>query len=77
MPPGITPVPTAARTVQLPVGEAEDLLAAREFAPGLMEPKIASAAGFTHATGRPALITTIGQMQAALGGEAGTQVVPD
>jgi carbamate kinase len=66
-----------ARIARLTVDEAEDLLAAKEFAPGSMAPKVESAVDFARATGHWAVITTIGQVQAALAGRAGTLVLPD
>jgi carbamate kinase len=46
------------------------------FAPGSMEPKIASAVKFVAATGRPAVITTRGAVDAAMRGTAGTLIRP-
>lgn len=51
-------------------------LARGAFAPGSMGPKVESAVEFVAATGRPAVITTIGQVGAALGGRQGTTIVP-
>jgi carbamate kinase len=56
--------------------EARDRLARGVFARGSMAPKVESAVGFVEATGRPAVITTIGKIHAALAGEAGTTVTP-
>jgi len=39
-----------------------------------MAPKVESAIQFVEATGRPAFITTLGAVAAALGGAAGTSV---
>ena len=69
--------PAEARIAQLTVHEADDLLAAEQFAPGSMAPKVASAVDFARATGQRAVITTIGQVQEALAGRAGTLVLPD
>jgi len=41
---------------------------------GSMAPKVESAIQFVEATGRPAFITTLGAVAAALGGAAGTSV---
>jgi carbamate kinase len=41
-----------------------------------MGPKVESAAAFVEATGRAALITTIGEIERAARGEAGTAVTP-
>jgi carbamate kinase len=51
-------------------------LAAGAFAPGSMGPKVASAAEFVAASGRPAVITTLGQIAAALAGRAGSTITP-
>jgi carbamate kinase len=56
--------------------EARRRLAGGAFAPGSMAPKVESAAAFAEATGRPAVITAIGAVDAALGGRAGTRVTP-
>lgn len=57
------------------VAAARARLAAGVFAPGSMGPKIASAVEFVAASGRPAVITTLGQIAAALEGRAGTTIV--
>lgn len=66
--------PAARRIERLSPPEAKRLLAAGTFAPGSMAPKVASAAAFTAATGRPAAIAAMGQLGAALAGRAGTLV---
>ena len=58
------------------VAEARARLAAGIFAPGSMAPKVQAAVEFAEATGRPAVITTIGSLDAALGGTAGTTIQP-
>ena len=58
------------------VTEARARLAAGVFAPGSMAPKVESAAQFVEATGRSALIATIGSVSAAMGGESGTSIRP-
>ena len=60
----------------LPVAEARALLAAGQFPPGNMGPKIESAIDFVAATGRRVVITDIAHVQRALDGEAGTAIVP-
>jgi len=57
------------------LAEARQRLAAGVFAPGSMAPKVESAADFVAATGRPAVIATIGAIAAALRGAAGTRIV--
>ena len=64
--------PSARRIERLSTKEAEALLAAGEFAPGSMAPKVASAAAFVSATGRRAVIASMGQLREALAGRAGT-----
>lgn len=51
-------------------------LAAGVFAPGSMAPKVESATEFVEATGRPATITTMGAVEAAIRGGAGTTIAP-
>jgi carbamate kinase len=59
------------------VSDARQRLAAGAFAPGSMAPKIESAVEFVEATGRAAVIATLGQIGAALKGEVGTTVRAD
>jgi carbamate kinase len=56
--------------------EARAHLEAGVFAPGSMAPKVESAVQFVERTGRPAVITTIGSLQAALRGATGTTITP-
>jgi carbamate kinase len=56
--------------------EARAALSRSEFAPGSMAPKIESALAYAEKTGRPALITTLGDLPRALAGQAGTRVLP-
>ena len=58
----------------LTVAEARARLSDGTFAPGSMEPKVASAVDFVMATGRPAVITTRGGVGAAMRGAAGTVI---
>ncbi len=60
----------------LPLSEARRLLDKGQFPAGSMGPKIESAIEFVAATGRPALITNIEHLEAALEGESGTRIVP-
>ncbi len=55
---------------------AQELLAAGEFPPGSMGPKVVAALQFAHATGCRALITDLDHLAAALQGEAGTWISP-
>jgi carbamate kinase len=59
------------------VGELEALLARGEFASGSMEPKVLAACRFVRASGKPAAITSLDAIAAALAGTAGTIVHPD
>ena len=61
---------------ELPVAEAERLLAAGQFPPGSMGPKIESAVAFLRSGGRMVLITDPPHLEAAIHGEAGTRLVP-
>lgn len=56
------------------VAEAQARLAAGVFAPGSMRPKVESALQFVAATGRGAVIATVGQIEPALRGAAGTTI---
>jgi carbamate kinase len=58
----------------LTVAAARARLRNGTFAPGSMEPKVASAVAFVAATGRPAVITTRGAVDAAMRGAAGTVI---
>ncbi len=63
---------------RLPVAEAERYLAANEFPPGSMGPKVQGAVNFIRAGGghaRQAVITSPEHLTAALRDEAGTRVV--
>jgi carbamate kinase len=60
----------------LTVAEAQARLRRGTFAPGSMEPKVASAVAFVVATGRPAVITTRGDVVAAMRGAVGTVIRP-
>ena len=51
-------------------------LSALAFAPGTMGPKVAAAVRFARETERPAWITDLAGLPAALAGEGGTRVMP-
>jgi len=68
--PGEQPIPT------MDTARAEQLLAAGEFPPGSMGPKIESAAHYTRTTGRPSLITSVDALTDALAGRDGTWITP-
>ncbi|MBI4592664.1 MAG: carbamate kinase [Candidatus Rokubacteria bacterium] len=59
---------------RLTVGEARRLLAAGEFAPGSMGPKVEAAVDFVERGGRTAVITSLDRVADAMRGAAGTVV---
>lgn len=56
------------------VADARRRLADGVFAPGSMAPKVESAVQYVEASGRPAIIATIGAVGAALAGASGTTI---
>jgi carbamate kinase len=64
----------ARRIATMTALDARARLRAGVFGPGSMAPKVESATEFVEATGRPAVITTPGAIEAALGGNAGTTI---
>jgi carbamate kinase len=62
------------RIEALSPGAARAKLVAGVFGPGSMAPKVESAADFAEATGRPAVITALGAIDAALRGAVGTTI---
>ncbi len=61
---------------RLPVDRAREMLAANQFPPGSMGPKIRAAIEFVEATGKEVLITDDEHLKRALRREAGTFIVP-
>ncbi|HVN85999.1 MAG TPA: carbamate kinase [Candidatus Binatia bacterium] len=59
---------------RMSVAEARARLHKGAFAPGSMAPKIESAIEFVAATRRPAIVTTLGSIDAACRSEAGTTI---
>jgi carbamate kinase len=57
--------------------EAERYLAQAHFPPGSMGPKVASAVSFVRGGGRRAVIASITDIEDAVAGRAGTEIVPD
>lgn len=55
--------------------EMREHLAAGEFGVGSMKPKVESCVRFVEATGEVAAVAGLGELEAALEGDAGTQVV--
>ncbi len=66
--------PSALALSRLSPDDAAAYLAEGQFPPGSMGPKVEAAAAFARATGRPAHITRIDALEAALAGEAGTTI---
>jgi carbamate kinase len=62
---------------RLTVAEARALLAAGEFPPGSMGPKVEAAVAFVEGGGRDAIITSLDRVAEAVAGRAGTHVVRD
>ena len=60
---------------RLTVGDARRLLAAGEFPPGSMGPKVQAAVDFVDGGGATAVITSLDRVAEAIAGSAGTQVV--
>lgn len=65
-----------ARHDQLHSAQARELIEQGEAAPGSMAPKLESAAEFTDATGRDAVICSLREIEAAIDGGVGTRIVP-
>ncbi len=61
---------------QMTMAEAEKRVAEGHFAEGSMKPKMESAVGFIRNGGKKAIICSIGNIESALRGKAGTIVVP-
>ena len=64
----------ARRIATMTAFDARARLRAGVFGPGSMAPKVESATEFVEATGWPAVITTPGAIEAALGGDVGTTI---
>jgi len=62
---------------KLTVGDAERLLAAGEFPPGSMGPKVESAIRFVRGGGHAAIVTHARRLADAVAGRGGTRFVPD
>ncbi len=68
-------LPTQRWLDTLTVDDAADLIAAGQFAPGSMLPKVQAAVEFVQATGQRAIITNPENMIAAVDGRAGTTII--
>lgn len=69
-----TPQQRALDVIETP--ELRRYLAAGQFPPGSMGPKIASAIDFVDQTGGEAIITSLEALPSALSGDAGTRILP-
>jgi carbamate kinase len=67
--------PRAIGIERVHAAEARALLAAGEFPPGSMGPKVEAAIEFVEAGGREAIITALADVRSALDGRRGTRVV--
>jgi len=67
--------PQAVGIERLSAPEARALLAAGEFPPGSMGPKVEAGVRFVETGGREAIITSLAQVRAAIDGKAGTHIV--
>ncbi len=61
---------------RLTSAEARAFLAAGEFPPGSMGPKVEAGVRFVEGGGREAIITSLDRLEDALDGRAGTHIVP-
>ncbi|HEX8154917.1 MAG TPA: carbamate kinase [Thermoanaerobaculia bacterium] len=68
--------PTQQYLAKMTVAEAEKHMAAGQFPPGSMGPKIEASMQFVKATGRQVLITDVDVLREALEGNDGTLIVP-
>jgi carbamate kinase len=66
--------PQARLVPHLGVADALARVARGDYPAGSMAPKVASAAAFVAATGRPALIAAVGDLAAAWAGQGGTRI---
>jgi carbamate kinase len=62
---------------RLSVAEARRLLAAGEFPPGSMGPKVEAAVQFVEGGGQMAVITSLDRLADAAAGTAGTMIVQE
>jgi carbamate kinase len=69
--------PDQERIPLMAVRRARELLDAGEFPPGSMGPKVEASADFAETTGRPAMITSVAVLGAALVGDDGTIIARD
>lgn len=68
--------PTQKQLDRMTIAEAEKHLAAGQFPPGSMGPKIEAAIQFVRAGGKEVLITDVEHVREAIGGNEGTVITP-
>jgi carbamate kinase len=62
---------------RMPLGKAREMMAANQFPPGSMGPKVQASMNFVEATGKDVLITDEDSLKRALEGRAGTFLVAE
>lgn len=68
--------PAERRIERMTAARARELLAAGEFPPGSMGPKVEAAADYAERSGRSALVTDMASLAPALDGDGGTWIDP-
>ena len=68
--------PDEKRLSEMTVADCKKYMAEGQFPDGSMGPKVKAAMMFVEKTGRPAIITSIADVTAALEGKAGTRILP-
>ncbi len=69
--------PSQTMIKRISVTEMQQLVDAGQFPAGSMKPKVEAAISFVRNTGRPAVITSLDNVQAYLADGDGTVIVPD
>jgi carbamate kinase len=62
---------------RMPLGKAREMMAANQFPPGSMGPKVQASMNFVEATGKDVLITDEDSLKRALEGLSGTFLVAE
>ena len=68
--------PSQKQLDRMTIAEAEKHLAAGQFPPGSMGPKIEAAISFVRSTGKTVLISDVDHVRDAIGGQGGTYITP-
>ena len=68
--------PSQKQLERMTIAEAEKHLAAGQFPPGSMGPKIEAAISFVRSTGKTVLISDVDHVRDAIGGQGGTYITP-